>query len=221
MLNEAVLTIDNNGEIIFESASAQGTGTGFISASFITTASQGGVYIVHGFDVDTNLPAGNNVRMRIFSGSTLMTSSKSQTSLSLGSILDVSSVAGEDNNANKTGSGDNVDLGFVGTNGSMSIHLDVVDNSNNLVAVSQQYSASFSKLGFLFLTSSNFIKQVGNSGVGSSGIGFQVNQDYNEIQFNGAGGSPFTTGPTTSSLIAVTDQLAENFGQIGISPPRS
>jgi len=216
VLNEALLTIDNNGEIIFESASAQGIGTGFISASFITTASKNGVYILNGFEVDSNLPAGKNIRMRIFSGSTLMTSSKSQTSLGLGSLIAITSA--ETNNSAHTGSGDNVDLGFIGTNGSMSIHLDVVDNSNALAAVSQQYSASFSKLGVSLLTSSDFIKQVGNSGIGTGGTGFQINQEYNEIRFTSTGGSPFTTGAITSSLIKVTDQISENFGLMGISP---
>tara|TARA_B100000963_G_scaffold353993_1_gene369691 strand:- start:529 stop:4386 length:3858 start_codon:yes stop_codon:yes gene_type:complete len=214
ILNRPILTIDSTGSAIFRSASVLGDPSGFVSASFTINTPEPGIFLGTGLNIDTNFDSGKNIRMRIFSGSTLVTSSVNQSSLSLGTGYTETSIDDLAPN-NSTGSGANITLGFLSASTPIRIDLDVVDNGNSSISISPSFSASFSNLGIHYLTASNFIINKANTGIGGGSTGFAIDQAYNQIRIDSTATSPpFTNGAITQSTSEVNEPSAENFGFI-------
>ena len=194
IVSKPILTIDATGSLIFESASVVGSPAGFVSASFTSSIVEAGAYILHGFDVDTNYDSGKNIRVRIYSGSQLITSSKNQTNLNFGSSIDLGSANGTSfANSDHTGSAGQVQLGAFGPGGVVKVLLDAVDDSSNPISISPSFSASFSNLGIIYLTSSNLVKQVKFTNISAGPFAFEDNQTYNQLRVDSTAVNPHFT----------------------------
>jgi len=195
-----ILTIDATGSLI----SVGGTGSAVsdptqISASFEATASENGVYVLSGLDIDSNFGTGLP-RIRIYSGSTLISSSFGS-SIDLIGINNYSRLQAElvrYNNTNDLPSGNSVNIGYIPKGQPFKIELDVVESDGTtLKPTPSNESASFSGLGVYYLTSST--QMLDNSPAVPN-----WSNEYNSIQVKSPHTStPFTTGNITASIASV------------------
>ena len=158
--NFPILTIDATGSLI----SVGGTGSAVsdptqISASYETTASQNGIYIASGLSVSHNFSSALP-RIRVYSGSTLVTSSFGNISL-VGAPSSRLTTIGSRNGATALTdlpSGNDVEIGYINADDSIKIELDVVESDGvTLATTPSDESASFSGLGIYYLTSSKIL----------------------------------------------------------------
>ena len=197
-----LLTIDATGSLVEIGATGSAPATNTqISASYETTASQGGVYVMSGLQFSHNFTSAFP-RIRIYSGSTLVTSSFGNVSLynvnnATGTLI-ATNGGGNSNRENDLPQGNSVDLGYMSAGAPLKIELDVVEsNGTTLKPTPSDESASFSGLGVYYITSSTRIEDTANAEPNWS-------TSYNSIQINSPHTTfPFTIGAITSSGVIV------------------
>jgi hypothetical protein len=213
-----ILTIDATGSLVEIGATASlANDPTLISASFSATASEAGVYVISGFIIDSNFTSGFP-RLRIYSGSTLITSSFGSTvDLRDSSHSDRLSTTSRRINLTSDLPGENsVELGYLPEGGQFKVELDVVEsNGTTLKPTPSNESASYSGLGVFYLTSSNQLRD---------NISATPNflNTFNSIQIHNPDGVfPYTTTTSiTESLLGasgfsvdgeyITGQLTDN-----------
>ena len=197
-----LLTIDATGSLIEVGAtgSDDNTAPNQISASYNTTSSEDGIYIISGLDINHNF-TNAFPRIRIYSGSTLVTSSFGDNIDTIESShstrLFSPNIIG--NNLDHLPTGNSVDLGFIPEGGDIKIELDIVESDGTtLRPTSSSESASFSGLGVFYLTSSNTLRDFD-----AAEPNFET---FNSVQIKSPHNSaPFTTGDITASLLYTQD----------------
>ncbi len=200
-----LLTIDATGSLVEIGATGSVPSTpSQLSASYETTASADGIYVFSGLNISNNFSSAFP-RIRIYSGSTLVTASFGDINL-LGAgsthtgILLASSPIGNDTNTLPTNN--SVEVGYFKAGDSMKIELDAVESDGNtLKPTPSTESASFAQLGVYYITSSTQV-------LDQEATLPNFLPAYNKLQIQSPHTSfPFTTGNLTASIVSTSTNV--------------